>query len=201
MPRNLEFDRDRALVSAMKLFWSQGYKATSLNALLEVMGIQRSSFYASFGDKRKLFIECIQLFGQRNAALAITDDGGPEQLIRAFFEATVLNVAEERLHKGCLLVNSILELADTDEELCRLSAEQLAAVEHAFEQALWQAEQQGRWQSNMSPAEAAAFLMTLNQGLRVQSRKRLPRETLWFTLDTALTLLGLENHKETTANV
>ena len=65
MPRNLEFDRSRTLEAAMKLFWSRGYVATSLAELLDTMSIARSSFYASFGDKRSLFIECLDLFALR----------------------------------------------------------------------------------------------------------------------------------------
>ena len=56
MARPIEFDREQALEAALKLLWSQGYVATSLNQLLETMGIGRSSFYAAFTDKRSLFI-------------------------------------------------------------------------------------------------------------------------------------------------
>ena len=63
MPRTPEFDRTRTLNRALKLFWARGYTATSLADLLEAMGIARSSFYASFGDKRSLFIECLEVFG------------------------------------------------------------------------------------------------------------------------------------------
>ena len=203
MPRTLEFDRDRALIRAMKLFWSQGYKATSLNALLQAMQIQRSSFYASFGDKRSLFIECLALFGSRTAALALTDQPDnetAERLIWAFFTATLLDVPESRRGKGCLLVNTILEMADTDDELCALSAQQLAAVESAFEQALTLAQAQGRWTLNMTPAQGARYLMTINQGLRVQSRKKLSRQSIWATLENALALMGLPP-QETPAHV
>lgn len=178
----------------MKLFWSQGYEATSLRALLQAMGIQRSSFYASFGDKKSLFIECLRLFGQRTRALAALSadaDREPEQVIWKFFKGTVLDVPEGRLQHGCLLVNSILELADTDEELCDLSAAQLALVQTLFEDALRQARQQGRWQVEMTPAQAALYLMTFNQGLRVQCRKRLPRDVIWATVEDALNLIGL----------
>lgn len=194
MPRTLEFDRERALIRAMKLFWAQGYNATSLSALLNSMEIQRSSFYASFGDKKSLFIECLRLFGERTAKLALADDDqqqAPEQQIWRFFAATLLDVPDARLQHGCLLVNSILELADTDPQLCALSSQQLAAVERALESALEQARQQGRWHSQLSATQAARYLTTINQGLRVQSRKGLSRQELWDSLETALQLIGL----------
>lgn len=195
MPRPLEFDRERALTRAMKLFWSQGYNATSLNALLQTMGIQRSSFYASFGDKRTLFVECLKLFGQRTAELTLQQHNAneaPQQLISRFFEMTVLQPPDQRLHKGCLLVNSILELADTDDALCALAAELLDSMQNRFEQALHQARDQGRWHADMTPAQAARMVMLIHQGVRVQSRKRMPREDIWATLCDALALINLK---------
>ena len=65
MARPPAFDRNHALQAAMKLFWAQGYASTSLPELLEVMGIARSSFYASFGDKRQLFRHSHKRVGHR----------------------------------------------------------------------------------------------------------------------------------------
>ncbi len=111
MARPPEFDRAKALDGAMKLFWSRGYTATSLSDLLEVMGIARSSFYASFGTKRKLFIECLELFGDRT--LAIVDKHATQlpstDLARAFFNTTLLDVSQRRAKHGCMMVNTILE--------------------------------------------------------------------------------------------
>ena len=62
MSRPLEFDRSKALGHALTLFWRKGYQATSLADLVAAMQISRSSFYATFGDKRSLFIECLDQF-------------------------------------------------------------------------------------------------------------------------------------------
>lgn len=196
MPRSLEFDRHHARDQALQLFWSQGYQAASLNALLQTMGIGRGSFYASFGDKKSLFIECLQAFGRQTLALAGGRDGAdapPERVISAFFEASFRDVPEARLRRGCLLVNSILELADTDPALCQMATDILAGVERAFADALRQALAQGRLQpGGMTPEQTASFLMTVNQGLRVQCRKGLPRERIWSTAMHAMNLAGLE---------
>ena len=132
----------------MKLFWARGYTATSLPDLLEAMGIARSSFYASFGTKRKLFTECLELFGDRT--LSIVDEDAkrlpPTALPRAFFEATLLDVSPRRAKQGCMMVNTVLELADVDPELNQLAAQKLSAIERAFARALRQA------QCNSDPA-------------------------------------------------
>ena len=53
------FDREEALEKAMYLFWAKGYEAASVRDLLAAMGINRGSMYATFGDKRSLFLETI----------------------------------------------------------------------------------------------------------------------------------------------
>ena len=98
MARPTEFDRTKALEAAMKLFWVRGFIATSLPDLLDVMGIARSSFYASFHTKRDLFIECLELFGDRTLAMINEDAKSlhPSALPHAFFESTVMNVSRRK---------------------------------------------------------------------------------------------------------
>ena len=62
MARPLEFDRNQALEKAMEVFWTQGYKATSVNDLTQAMGVSKSSLYGTFGGKHALFIECIKFY-------------------------------------------------------------------------------------------------------------------------------------------
>jgi len=193
MARPPEFDRTKALEAAMKQFWARGYLATSLSDLLEAMGLARSSFYASFGTKRKLFMECLVLFGQRT--LAIIDEDAkhlaPSALPRAFFEATLLNVSQRKAKQGCMMVNTVLELADVDPELNQLAAEKLAAIENAFARAFEQAQEQDELATTLSPKELAKLVMTINLGLRVQSRQKQSRETLEAIIDNSLSMLGL----------
>jgi len=193
MARPPEFDRTKALEAAMKQFWARGYLATSLADLLDAMGLARSSFYASFGTKRKLFMECLALFGERT--LAIIDEDAkhlaPSALPRAFFEATLLNVSQRKAKQGCMMVNTVLELADVDPELNQLATEKLGAIENAFARAFEQAQQQGELESKLSPIELAKLVMTINLGLRVQSRQKQSRQTLESVIENSLSMLGL----------
>jgi TetR/AcrR family transcriptional repressor of nem operon len=193
MARSPEFDRRQVLEAAMKLFWARGYVATSLPGLLATMGIARSSFYASFGTKRKLFMECLELFGDRT--LAIVDEDvrrlPAAALPRAFFEATLLDVSQRKANQGCMMVNTVLELADVDAELNQLATQKLSAIENAFALAFEQAQQKGELNSTRSPAELASLVMTVNLGLRVQSRQNQSRQQLKPIIENSLSMLGL----------
>lgn len=193
MARPLAFDRSRALRSATRTFWSRGFHATSMPELLDGMGIARSSFYASFGDKRTLFLECLDLFGRQTARFAQPVDAvRATDLIWRFFEATLREAPAQRLCYGCLLVNSTLELADSEPELSARASEQLQRIEQCFEAAFDAALARGEWHSSLDAATLARYVMTINQGLRVRSRQGASREALWNTLTTSLGLIGLE---------
>ncbi|CAA0094476.1 HTH-type transcriptional repressor ComR [Halioglobus japonicus] len=193
MARSLEFDRTRALEAAMKLFWTRGYTATSLPDLLETMGIARSSFYSSFGNKRALFMECLELFGDRTLAIVEEDAKrlSPTALPRAFFEATLLEPSQRRTGQGCMLVNTVLELADTDTELNQLATQKLNTIENAFARAFQLAQRHGELNTAHSPQALASMVMTINFGLRVQSRKKQPRQALRRIVENSLSMLGL----------
>ncbi len=193
MARPIEFDREQALEAALKLLWSQGYVATSLNQLLETMGIGRSSFYAAFTDKRSLFIETLELFSERTRQMLVNDweETGSLDAIQRFFYTTLLEVPRARAGRGCMMVNTLLELADVDPELSVLAERKLARIESVFEDCFDQAQQAGDYTRDRSARDLAAHVMVMNQGLRVASRKRVPRSELKRDIDSALSLLGL----------
>ena len=193
MARPAEFDRTQALEAAMKLFWARGYTATSLPDLLAAMGIARSSFYASFKTKRALFMECLELFGDRTLAIVDMDAGNipAAALPRAFFEATLLDVSQRKAKQGCMMVNTVLELADVDEELNQLASAKLFAIESAFARAFERAQQEGQLDTRRSARELASLVMTINLGLRVQSRQNQTSLELKPLIESSLSMLGL----------
>lgn len=64
MGRSREFDENVVLQKAMELFWKQGYEKTSLNDLVEHMGIHRRSLYDTFGDKHTLFLKTVDFYAE-----------------------------------------------------------------------------------------------------------------------------------------
>ena len=62
MARHKEFERDEALRKAMEVFWARGYGATSMQNLVEHMGINRQSLYDTFGDKHSLYLEALDRY-------------------------------------------------------------------------------------------------------------------------------------------
>ncbi|MCE2689353.1 MAG: TetR/AcrR family transcriptional regulator [Betaproteobacteria bacterium] len=171
MARPVEFDRPQAVNRALSLFWRQGYQATTLAELLQTMGIGRSSFYAAFTDKRTFFIECLDLWAARTLDLLqrARTERPPMDALQDFFERSFVGARGAKAHWGCMLVNTVLEMAGVDDELAARASHHMGEMQRVFQVCLLDA--------GATPARAeelAAMLMLFNEGIRVSSRRRLP---------------------------
>lgn len=189
MARPIEFDRPKAVNRALALFWRKGYQATSLADLLAAMAISRSSFYAAFTDKRSLFIECLDLFSERTRDMLQRDsvDAQPVDALQRLFEGSFAGphgAGAARGHWGCMLVNTVLEMAGVDDALAAHASDHLGDLQRFF-QARLEVAGAGPDQA----AELAAMLLLLMQGVRVASRRRLPEAQHLQPIATAFRLI------------
>src|SRR5258707_13470760 len=139
MARQKEFDRDVALDRGMTAFWSRGYAATSIEYLVAHMGIQRGSLYATFGDKRSLFLSALGRYQRvvtRELLAALEAPGSGFAAIRRFFQLRVEGSLDRRRPPGCLVTNSAVELAPRDRGAAARVGGSLATLEAAFPPAL-----------------------------------------------------------------
>ena len=171
MARPIEFDRPQAVNRALALFWRQGYQATTLSDLLQAMGIGRSSFYAAFTDKRTFFIECLDLWAARTLDLLehARTQQPPLDALQGFFERSFVSARGSKVHWGCMLVNTVLEMAGVDDDLAARASRHVEEMQRVFQACLQDA--------GAAPARAeelAAMLMLFNEGIRVSGRRRLP---------------------------
>jgi TetR/AcrR family transcriptional repressor of nem operon len=139
MPRTKEFDPDQVLEKAMQIFWMKGYEATTVQDLVDAMGINRFSIYSTFGNKRQLFLKaldhyCDQVISGAFEILEKYEEGAGA--IRKFFMAILeFNRSKHGSH-GCFVVNSTVELAPHDDTTANRIKEHLDRLESAFSKAL-----------------------------------------------------------------
>jgi TetR/AcrR family transcriptional repressor of nem operon len=60
MARPREFDETLAIDAAAVVFRRHGYAATSIEQIVEATGVHRGSLYATFGNKRGLFLRVLE---------------------------------------------------------------------------------------------------------------------------------------------
>ncbi len=128
MGRPREFDVNTALQVALMVFWRGGYAATSLEDLTTAMGLSRSSFYGAFGSKHGVLLAAIRHYADgvyANLQALAAARRAPIDSIKAIVRAIARPREDEN---GCLLVNSVAELAPNDVEVCEIARMQVGRV-------------------------------------------------------------------------
>jgi TetR/AcrR family transcriptional repressor of nem operon len=191
MARPREFDEAAATAAAMECFWRDGYEATSVRDLAARMGIAGPSLYNAFGDKRSLFRQALRRYVERStrARLARLETSlPPKQAINAFL-AEIVERSLDGDRRGCLLVNSALEVAPHDSELGAEIAEGLGEIEAFFRRCLLAAQADGSVPPGRDPADLARMLLGVTLGVRVLARSKPDRALLEGVVRPALGLL------------
>jgi len=191
MPWEKQFDVDQALTKAMEAFWARGYEATSMRDLIRCMGVNRGSIYATFGDKRSLFIQALRRYDETQRAGRL--DGlsrrlGPRAAILAAFDGAI-ETALNGGHEGCFLVNTALELSPHDAEIAGVVAHGLDQTEAFFRDCLRRGRDAGEVAAAVDPVETGRALLSLFLGLRVLARSRPERPLLTSIAHQAAALL------------
>ena len=190
--RPKEFERDVVLDRAMRVFWSRGYEATSVQHLVDRMGIQRGSLYSAFGDKRALFFAAIDRYDRVVTAKLLAALDGPasgKDAIRGFFELKIELSLQPRRPRGCLVTNSAAELASRDRGTATRVGAVLAKIEAAFLRAVVRAQQAGEVDRARDARALARFLTSSTQGLSVMAKTIPERAVLEDIVDVVLSAL------------
>jgi len=181
MARPREFDETAVLEAAIQCFWSRGYEATSVRDLAEKMGITGASMYNAFGDKRSLYRRALdhyveQSFGDRVGRFE--GNFAPREAIGTFFDEIIERSLSDKQRKGCMLVNSALEMAPHDPEFQRIVAEVLVQVEGFFRRCAAAGQKDGTITTSQSAEDLARLLLSMLLGIRVLARTRPERGLL-----------------------
>ncbi|MFC9665343.1 TetR/AcrR family transcriptional regulator [Nocardia sp. NPDC127606] len=190
MARPKEFDEHRAVDAAMRAFWSAGYEATSTQDLCAATGLGRSSIYNTFTSKRDLFDRALRHYmTTKNAPLfdTLDSDAPARERIADILRRTA--EAPDTEPAGCLVVNSIVELAPHDaaaRELLDADGERrLDALTATVESG----QRAGEFATDRDARAVAQFLTATISGMRVAARGGADRATLTAIADTAMRCL------------
>lgn len=193
MSRLKAFDEDRALDAAVDCFWARGYEASSVRDLAEAMGIGSASLYNAYGDKRELFVLALERYANRSMReriARIEARHAPKQAIETFLAEIIERSARDPDSKGCLLVNSALDVASRDAEIGRLVTAYLGEIRAFFRRSLEAAVRDGQMSGQIDAATLSAHFLGVVLGIRVLARTGAKRRLLESVAEPALALLG-----------
>ncbi|MDQ6669460.1 MAG: TetR/AcrR family transcriptional regulator [Chloroflexota bacterium] len=191
MGRPRSFDDDVVVDRAMDAFWTNGYANTSPAQLAAATGVGKGSLYNAFNSKRELFDRALaryDLLGSEFAEDLLSRPGSTRECIGSFLRFLVDSDVTQPLRRGCLAVNTAVELAGHDPEILQairtMQEHTLAALAARIEQ--------GRRDGDVSPdihvQSFAEFLMNTIVGLRVMA-KTYEAPVLHRIIDSALATL------------
>ena len=183
MGRPREFDTTQALDRAMRVFWAQGFEATSLCDLLCAMGLSKSSLYETFGSKHELYLAALDHYNRTvtatHVAAAIAAHASPKAGIAAVFHGLIDSmVTSQGGCCGCFLNNSAVEVAPHDPAAARRVCDGLDHVESAFCEALGRARAAGEIPDHRDTQALARYLNSSLNGLMVMAKARPERGAL-----------------------
>ena len=171
MPRPKAFDRDDALHKAMDLFWSKGFEATSLQDLVDHMGIGRSSLYDTFGSKLALWSESMDLYAKQfhsEVLSPLAGPGSPRGLLTDFF-GNICQMWAAGTEPSCLLVKALVTTGERCEETAAQARACLKEVEELLFRLMQRGIEEGEISVDKNPRQLAQFFLSSINGLGVSA--------------------------------
>ncbi|MCF2490316.1 TetR/AcrR family transcriptional regulator [Dyadobacter sp. CY347] len=161
MARNKAFEPGERLEKARDIFWQKGYQATSMQDLVDTMGLNRGSIYDTYGDKHSLFLMCLKSYsdGMLNDYLQATDAAkSPVKAIEKIIKRAAARTIEEG--RTCMGVKSAFELASDDEEVHAILKENTGSVVNVLKDLIRKAQKADEINAKRDPAMLANFIVS-----------------------------------------
>lgn len=177
--RPIIYDDSNIIKKAQEVFWKKGYSACSLSDLQKVTGAGAGTFYNTFkGGKKEIFEKAIEDRRLAFAAFKIELDKSeyPLELIKDFFRSIAYTDNNEHL-KGCIIVNTVVEMTFIDEKLEHSAVQILKDVEVMYKQVLEDEKKKGNLKTQTDPEILARYLITFWCGLNTL-RRMYPNKTI-----------------------
>lgn len=168
MPARIEFDYEKAIDRATRLFWRKGYANASMRELLRAMGIGEGSFYNTIGSKKRLYLECLKHYNNivsRRRLAALLKPTSVKVGIRAFFKTLLDELDDPRTPRVCMLAASLSSDVLAERELNRCVLNDMSAFGGTFKDRLESAKASGELPATFDTTVAAQVILTYLQGL------------------------------------
>jgi TetR/AcrR family transcriptional repressor of nem operon len=160
------FNRNEVIDNAIRLFWKNGYSASSMSQVVSATGLKPGSIYHAFGNKEGLFKEALQTYAQKgmdNIRTTLETSPGVGSGICTILDRYIRESAQKN-YCSCFLVKTQLELAAEGSPLYELASEKLHQIETLYHSYLEQEYDNSR--------QLAASLMLNIFGMRVYGYRK-----------------------------
>jgi TetR/AcrR family transcriptional regulator, copper-responsive repressor len=180
--RPRQYDPERALADAAKVFWKKGYAGTSLDDLAAATGMNRPSLYAAFGDKRDLYLQTLRRYREQSRAmtLRLLDDNPTLRVfLKRFYDAALdIYLAGDADTRGCYSISTAPAQATTDPAVRAFLAESVGSTDAFLTTLMRKARDRGEIAANAEPSALAQVATATLHTIAVRSRAGVSRKQL-----------------------
>jgi TetR/AcrR family transcriptional repressor of nem operon len=194
MARALEFDYDKAIDKATRVFWKNGYSGTSLRDLLKAIGIGEGSFYNTLKSKKQLYLKCLKHYNDtvgRRRAEALFSPSSAKEGVRGLFKRVFDDLDDPQNPRDCLLARSVSSDVLAERDLQKFVQTDIAAFVGALSDRLKSAKETAELPPQFEAEVVAQIIATYLQGLIRTALLSYDRSKLEQQADLFLTSLGL----------
>ena len=170
MPRSEDFNRNEVLEQAKNIFWKKGYNGTSMQDLVDATGLNRSSIYNSFGNKKDLYEQTLKKYQDDSRSLfdkVKEKNRNALESIGLVFLYVLDEILLDKESKGCMLINCYTEMGNQDNDLKNLLDANQEKLHGIFESLVIKGQEDGSVHNNESSDLLAHYLVSTFQGFRI----------------------------------
>lgn len=170
MPKTETFNRDTVLIKATEVFQDKGYNATSMQDLVDVTGLNRSSIYNSFVSKLNLYLECLQSYESkfnRDTSSVLLKATNPLNAIELIFDLYIKIISSEKYDKGCFIGNCKSEMANHEKSITNFLEGNQNRMLILLEDLISKGQDDALINTKQSPKDYALYLYSSLQGFRM----------------------------------
>jgi TetR/AcrR family transcriptional regulator, transcriptional repressor for nem operon len=192
MARTKDFDEVEVLGKAVDIFWYKGYNGTSMQDLVDGLGISRSSLYDTYGDKHTLFVKALESYKNEASGQvgAIANGAGSAKaIIKNLLEFIANGLLDDQNHKGCFMLNAEIEVAPHDEVVNKLVCANDQQVEEAFYMVIKKGQDNGEISDKKDAKALARFTFNTVKGIRVSAKSTTDKAVFNDIINLAVAVL------------
>ena len=197
MGRSKSFDPKVTLDKAMEIFWKQGYYATSMEDLVNGLGINRASLYDTYGGKRELYMAALEKYRTSKMNMVaehFKKDMTPLQVISTFVHG-MIDVDSSGGHKGCFMRNSIVEMCGQDKQVRKLALDTEKSAQASLGKLLSKGQEMGEITKIVTAEELSRYLYSAMSGLCITAIYKKDTKELHDIADTMLATIKAGNER------
>lgn len=173
----------------MRVFWEHGYHATSVQELMRAAGVQKQSLYCAFGDKRSLFLKCLNLYTKQTLfeiQKMLNESGSPLAGIEHVMRFASKPADSKNCPPGCLMANTALELGLNDPDVADEIRKMFRGIEKMLAAFVRKAQAQGEINNNLGSVAVGQSLANTISGIRILEKTGASKQQVRTVVETAL---------------